>query len=143
MERSPVAWNEMLDRHAIILFDGYCNLCTRSVQFILPKDRKGYFRFLSLEDDKTSSLFAAIGASPPAVDSIVLVDHRKVYTRSSAALRIAGKLGGGWPLLQIGYIVPKFLRDPIYDWIARNRYRWFGKKDTCWLPRPEWTSRFL
>lgn len=132
-----------IERHAIVLFDGYCNLCTRSVQFILPRDRKGQFYFLSLQDDKADKLFALLGRPKPAVDSVVVVDKGKVATRSSAALHIAARLTGGWPLFTIFWIIPKFIRDAVYDWIARNRYRWFGQKETCWLPQPEWKARFL
>lgn len=132
-----------IEQHAIVLFDGYCNLCTRSVQFILPRDRKGQFYFLSLQDDKADTLFALLDRPKPDVDSVVVVDKGRVATRSSAALHIAARLKGGWPLFTVFWIIPKFIRDAVYDWIARNRYRWFGQKETCWLPQPEWKARFL
>jgi predicted DCC family thiol-disulfide oxidoreductase YuxK len=77
------------------------------------------------------------------LDSFVLVENDKVYTRSTGVLRVCRKLGGAWSLLSVFRIVPRPLRDAVYNWMARRRYRWFGKKDSCWLPSPEWKSRFL
>jgi len=77
------------------------------------------------------------------LDSFVLVEKDKVYTRSSGALRVFRRLGGAWSLLYILWIIPRPIRDSIYDWVARHRYQWFGKQDSCWLPRPEWKERFL
>lgn len=129
--------------HDVILFDGHCNLCSSSVQFILARDSRAHFRFLSLQDEKAADLFNSRGVRKPDTDSVVLITGSKVYTRSSAALRIAAKLRGAWPLLQVFYIIPPFLRDGVYDWIGRHRYQWFGQHDTCWLPSPEWKQRFL
>jgi predicted DCC family thiol-disulfide oxidoreductase YuxK len=125
------------------LFDGVCNLCNRSVQFVLKRDRRGVFRFASLQSEIGQSLLQRSGLPADQLDSFVLVENNKVYTRSTGALRVCRKLGGAWSLLYVFRIVPRPLRDAVYNWIARRRYSWFGKKDSCWLPSPEWKSRFL
>ena len=126
-----------------MLFDGVCNLCSRSVQFIIKRDRRGIFRFASLQSPIGQSLLQQFGQPTDVLNSFVLLDNDKIYTRSSGALRVVKRLGGAWPLLYVLWIIPRPLRDKIYDWVAKNRYRWFGKEETCWLPRPEWKERFL
>lgn len=128
---------------AIILFDGVCNLCERSVQTVLKYDRQGYFHFASLQSDAGRKLLQQFGLPADELKSFVLIENGKAFTRSTAALRVAGKLGGPWKLLYPFIVLPAFLRNAVYDLIAANRYRWFGKKEACWLPKPEWTSRFL
>ena len=121
----------------IILFDGVCNLCNASVQFIINRDPKHHFMFATLQG-KTAE--AILGGAPLAeldLNSVVLVENGKVYDRSTAALRIAKKLSGGWPLFYACIIVPRFLRDGLYNWIAKNRYKWFGKQESCMMPTPE------
>jgi predicted DCC family thiol-disulfide oxidoreductase YuxK len=125
------------------LFDGVCNLCNRSVQFILKRDRRGIFRFASLQSPLGQSLLKRSGLPADQLDSFVLVENNKAYTRSSGALRVLRQLGGAWSLLSVFRIVPRQWRDAVYNWIARRRYRWFGKADSCWLPSPKWKSRFL
>ncbi|MEO1076220.1 MAG: thiol-disulfide oxidoreductase DCC family protein [Bacteroidota bacterium] len=137
-----------LAEHPVILFDGVCNLCNASVNFVLDRDRARVFRMAALQSDVGQALLARhgyTGATPAttAPDSIALVENGQLYFRSAAALRIAARLGGGWPLLQGFLAVPAPLRDLVYDWIARNRYRWFGKQDTCRLPTPDERARFL
>ncbi len=129
-----------MEKHPIILFDGVCNLCNGAVQFIIERDKKQQFRFASLQSDFGQQYQQQVGA---AVDSILLVKNDKIYQKSSAALRIARHLDGLWPLLFLFIIVPPFIRNSIYDWIARNRYRWFGKQDSCWLPTPDLKALFL
>ncbi|MGB1121812.1 MAG: thiol-disulfide oxidoreductase DCC family protein [Saprospiraceae bacterium] len=129
-----------MEKHPIILFDGVCNLCNGAVQFIIERDKKRQFRFASLQSDFGQQYQQQVGA---AVDSILLVKNDKIYQKSSAALRIARHLDGLWPLLFLFIIVPPFIRNSIYDWIARNRYRWFGKQDSCWLPTPDLKALFL
>lgn len=126
----------------IILFDGICNLCNKSVQFILKRDPEGNFQFASMQSEAGEKLLKHYGFNGE-IKSIILIDHGKVFRKSSAALRIAGKLQGFWKLLVVFQIIPPFLRDLIYDYIAKNRYRWFGKKESCMLPSPEWKKRFL
>jgi predicted DCC family thiol-disulfide oxidoreductase YuxK len=127
----------------IVLFDGVCNLCNRSVQFILKKDRKKQFLFGSLQGETGQSLLKKFSLPVSEYNSFVLIEGEKVYTRSTAALRVARHLGRGWQLLYAGMIIPRFIRDGMYNWIANNRYRWFGKRDSCRLPTPEEKAQFL
>ena len=128
---------------AVILFDGVCNLCNGFVQFIIERDRAGYFRFASLQSEWGRQVLERHTLPTDALDSVVLVRGDRVHVRSGAVLRIARHLGAAWPLLTIFWIVPRPLRDLIYDWVAANRYRWFGKKDECMIPTPELRARFL
>lgn len=126
----------------LILFDGYCNLCNAAVVFILKRDKKEKFYFASL----SWPIALEIKKKHPAfahTDSILVYQNGKVYDQSSAALKIAGGLRGLWPLLGIFWIVPKFLRDALYRFIAKNRYKWFGKRDTCMIPNKDVSHRFL
>ncbi|GIV61600.1 MAG: hypothetical protein KatS3mg044_0466 [Rhodothermaceae bacterium] len=132
-----------LSEQGIILFDGVCNLCNGSVNFVIDHDPDGYFRFAALQSETARALLQALRVPDDRPESIVLIEDGKVYTRSTAALRIARRLSGAWPLLYAFIVVPRRLRDRVYDWIARNRYRWFGRRDTCRLPTPELRSRFL
>jgi predicted DCC family thiol-disulfide oxidoreductase YuxK len=127
----------------IILFDGVCNLCNRSVQFILRRDRRRLFVFASLQGSAGQQLLQKFGLPAREFNSFVLIENDKVYTRSSGALRVLLHLDGGWPLLYCLWIIPKPLRDRIYDWIARNRYRWFGRRESCWVPSLDLQQRFL
>ncbi|MBG8555291.1 thiol-disulfide oxidoreductase DCC family protein [Hymenobacter guriensis] len=131
---------------SIILFDGVCNLCNGFVQFIIRHDAAGYFRFAALQSAEGQALLAAHGISLPALsdpDSVVLVADGQAYQHSTAVLRIARRLGGIWPVLAIGLLVPRAWRDAAYRLVARNRYRWFGRQEACLLPTPALKSRFL
>jgi len=128
---------------AIVFFDGVCNLCNASVQFILKRDPKGYFRFAPLQSKAAREKLRDMPEAPSDISSILLLEDGICYTRSSAALRIARRLSGAWPVFYAAILIPRFLRDPIYDFIARHRYRWFGKLESCSLPKPEWRGRFL
>lgn len=127
----------------IVLFDGVCNLCNGSIQFLVKRDPQAYFRFASLQSDTGQKLQAALGMDPQALDSVILVEGDRWYKESDAALRIARNLPGAWKLLAAFRIIPRPLRDAAYRLIARNRYRWFGKAEPCWLPTPELRGRFL
>jgi predicted DCC family thiol-disulfide oxidoreductase YuxK len=128
----------------VVLFDGECNLCNGYVQFILRRDKAKRFRFASLQSPVAQRLLKESGRKWEELpDSIVLVEGGKVYVKSTAALRIAKGLGGLWPVLSVFLIVPTALRNMIYDWIARNRYKWFGKREECMLPTVETKERFL
>jgi predicted DCC family thiol-disulfide oxidoreductase YuxK len=127
----------------VILFDGVCNLCNGAVQFVIRHDPKGVFRFAALQSDMGRALLIKHHLDPTELHSIVVILDDKVYRKSGAALEIARRLSGGWRLFYSFKIVPKFLRDWLYDGIAANRYRWFGKKEQCMIPRPELQSRFL
>jgi predicted DCC family thiol-disulfide oxidoreductase YuxK len=124
---------------SIVLFDGVCNLCNGLVQFILPRDPAGRFRFASLQSDAARRLLK--GDAP--VETIVLIEEGKTYVKSAAALRIARRLRFPWPLLYALTVVPRGLRDIVYDWVARHRYVWFGKRDVCMVPSPQWRGRFM
>ena len=132
-----------MSESAIVLFDGVCNLCNWTVQFILRRDRRERFLFAPLQSEKGKELLQRHRLPPDQLDSIVLVESGRAFTSSSAALRIARGLPGLWPLLYAFIAVPRFIRDPVYGWIARNRYRWFGRRESCRIPRPEERSRFL
>lgn len=131
-----------LDEHAIVLFDGICNLCNGSVTFIMDRDPEGYFRFAPLQSDVAQDLLRD-SAKSKSLSSLVLLEGGQCYSRSTAVLRIARRLRGGWPLLYFLIILPRPIRDYLYSWVASNRYRWFGKTETCQVPTPERISRFL
>jgi predicted DCC family thiol-disulfide oxidoreductase YuxK len=130
---------------AIVLFDGVCNLCSSSVRFIAERDRAAFFKFASLQSDAGARLLTEHGITPPNGDptSIVVIEGGRALVRSTAALHIARHLDGIWKLGLALVIVPRFLRDIVYDFIASHRYRWFGKKDVCMVPTPELRARFL
>lgn len=129
--------------HSILLFDGICNLCNGVVQFIIKRDKKGIFRFASLQSDIGQELLAKYGLPTDAINTIVLIENGQAYTHSSAALKIAPHLSILWIWIKLLWIFPAFIRDWIYNWIAKNRYRWFGKQESCMLPKQEWKGRFL
>jgi len=127
----------------IVLFDGECNFCDSSVQFIIKRDPVAHFLFTSLQSEKGIEL-AKQYAIPKEVDSLVLIENGKAFTKSSAALRIAKKLDGLWHLLFLFILVPRKIRNGVYDYVAKNRYRWFGKKEeACMLPPPDIRKRFI
>jgi len=126
-----------------VLFDGECNLCNATVQFIIRHDRKGVFRFASLQGAYGSSLLATLGMPYITPDTFLLQADGRVYLRSEAAVRTLRRLGLPWSLSYVFMILPTGLRDAVYEYVARNRYRWFGKRDTCYLPTPELRARFL
>jgi predicted DCC family thiol-disulfide oxidoreductase YuxK len=134
---------ESSEDHPLVLFDGTCNLCNGAVQFVLRRDPQAHFRFASLQSVAAKSALAAAGVTAALPDSIVVVHRGRVRVKSAAALAIARGLRFPWPLLTVFWLVPFPLRDLVYDWIARNRYRWFGKRDECWVPTKELRARFL
>jgi predicted DCC family thiol-disulfide oxidoreductase YuxK len=127
----------------VVLFDGVCNLCSSSVQFILKRDKKDQFLFGSLQGNYGQEVLKKYGMPQNEFNSFMLLEGERLYTKSSGALRMLKHLGGAWILLYAFIIVPKFLRDAVYNFVATNRYRWFGKKEECWLPKPEWKKKFL
>lgn len=128
--------------HPIILFDGVCNLCNNTIDFIIKHDRKKWFRFASLQSETGERLKHKFHI-PPETDSIVFVHNSTFYIESEAALEIARLLPYPWKLARVFKIVPRTLRDKVYRWIARNRYRWFGKRETCRLPTPKEKESFI
>ena len=133
----------MASQPAIILFDGVCNLCNGFVQFVIRRDRANRFRFASLQSDTAREMLKNQPGAAQALDSVVLIENGRYYRQSTAALRILRRLGGAWPLLYGLIVVPAFVRDRVYAWIAKNRYRWFGQRDSCLLPTPELKAKFL
>ena len=128
----------------IVLFDGVCNFCNDSVQRIMRNDKKDRFRFASLQSDIGQELTHERGIDTAQVDSIILIDPGNAYyIKSTAALEIAKRMDGFYPILQIFLILPVSLRDRIYDIIARNRYKWFGKREECKVPSQEEKKRFI
>jgi predicted DCC family thiol-disulfide oxidoreductase YuxK len=124
----------------IVFFDGVCNLCNRSVQFVIRHDKKKQFLFATLQSDLGQKARKELPGKAP--DSFILFHNGKYYTRSAAALNVCKLLGGIWSLLYVGIIVPRFIRDSIYDLVSRNRYKWFGKQE-CMVPSPDLKARFL
>ena len=134
----------MLIPDHIILFDGVCNLCNNSVQRVIRNDKRGIFKFAAMQSPVGQELLSKHGLGGGHVpDSIVYINRGKAYVRSTAVLRTARKMDGAYPLAFSLLIIPRFLRDAVYDLVARNRYRWFGKQETCIIPTPELRSRFL
>jgi predicted DCC family thiol-disulfide oxidoreductase YuxK len=133
----------METKNPIILFDGVCNLCNGAVQFVIRNDKKKFFRFAALQSEAGIELSKKYQLPTDSMKTFVLIANNKCYTRSTAALNVGKMLGG---ILSLGYIfivVPPFIRDGIYNWIAKNRYRWFGQKESCMIPTPELRDRFL
>ncbi|GGA77512.1 thiol-disulfide oxidoreductase DCC family protein [Ornithinibacillus halotolerans] len=126
----------------IILFDGECNLCNNTVQFVIKRDPKGIFKFTALQSRVGEGLLKE-KKIPNDWDSFILIEGEKVYTKSTAALKVCRNLSGFIKLLYVFIIIPSQLRNPIYNFIARNRYKWFGKRDSCMIPTPELKERFL
>jgi predicted DCC family thiol-disulfide oxidoreductase YuxK len=127
----------------VVLFDGVCNFCDGTVNFIIARDRHAYFRFAALQSPVAHRLLERCAPPPAIAESLVLVEREKCYTRSTAALRIARRLRCPWFLLYGLIVVPRPVRDTFYDWFARNRYRWFGKRDECLVPDTDTRGRFL
>ena len=129
--------------HPVILFDGVCNLCNFAVDFVIRRDPAARFRFASLQDEFGQRVLEENGLPSTELSTFILVERDRIYTKSTAALRVARHLGALWPVTQFFLIVPRPIRDWIYKLIANNRYRLFGKKETCRLPSPEEKARFL
>ncbi|MEO5683696.1 MAG: thiol-disulfide oxidoreductase DCC family protein [Chitinophagaceae bacterium] len=127
----------------IVLFDGVCNLCNSSVQFILKRDKKDQFLFGSLQGKTGQAYLRQFNLPADTFNSFMLVEEGKLYSRSAGALRMLKHLGGAWSMLYAFIIVPSFIRDGVYNWISRNRYKWFGKEESCWLPSPAFKAKFL
>ena len=136
----------MIVKRPVILFDGVCNLCNSTVQWVIERDKEGRFDFATLQSDAARRELGRvmdekeIDALP---DSIVLLDSEGVHVRSAAALRILRGMRSPYALLRLAIVLPRPIRDAVYDFIARNRYGWFGRRNTCMTPTPELAARFL
>ena len=133
----------MEQSYPVVIFDGVCNLCEQSVNFIIRHDRCGQFRFVSAQSEKGRALQDQYGVDAMADETVILIKDGKAYTRSDAAMEIAKDLDGGWQWLAIGRFVPAGIRNPVYSVIARNRYGWFGKKPQCMVPDVHIKDRFI
>lgn len=128
----------------IILFDGVCNLCDATVQFIIKHDKKDIFRFVAIQSDLGQQVIKHIGVDTSRTDSILLYEPGNAYYyKAEAAIKIAAQLGGVYSLMGAFSVLPKSLSNTVYDYVARNRYKWYGKKDECMIPTPEMKTKFL
>lgn len=128
----------------IILFDGVCNLCNGAVLFVIKRDKNDVFRFAPLQSEAGRKLANERKIDTDKVDSIILIEPQLAYyTKSDAALKITRSLSGLWPMMTVFLGLPSGFRDWVYDWVAKNRYRWFGKKEECMIPTPEIKNKFL
>lgn len=126
----------------VILFDGECNFCDAIVQFMIKRDKKALYRFASIQSDVGQQIIKQCNA-PTNIDSFMLIEGHNCFYKSTAALRVCKNLNGLWKLFYCLLIIPKRARDYLYHIVAKNRYKWFGKKDSCMLPSPEIKKRFL
>jgi predicted DCC family thiol-disulfide oxidoreductase YuxK len=131
------------DEKSIVLFDGVCNLCNWFVNFLILRDKKNTFLFGSLQSTEVKAILKKNNHTVDNLSTVILLEKNRLYTQSTAVLKIIRKMGGLWPCLYGFIILPKFLRDPAYNLIAKNRYRLFGRRDACMIPTPELKARFL
>ncbi|QYC34046.1 thiol-disulfide oxidoreductase DCC family protein [Bacillus amyloliquefaciens] len=127
----------------VLLFDGVCNLCNGAVQFIIKRDPAGKISFASLQSDTARVLLASEGLPTEQFDSMIFIENGRIYKKSAAVLKVSRHLRGAWRLSAVFFAVPRPLRDRAYSFIARRRYKWFGKREACMLPSPEIKNRFL
>ena len=131
------------DQKTIILFDGICNLCNGSVQFILKRDKNEKFLFASLQSDASKNILLQYNVKKNSLDSILIIEDGQVYDKSTAVLKISRHLNWPWTMFSIALHLPLGIRDSVYDFVGRNRYHWFGKKDNCTMMIPEYKNRFI
>lgn len=127
----------------VILFDGICNFCNGAVMFTIKRDKKKRIRFAALQSEAGQKILQLYHLPVTAMESFVFIENGKVYSRSSAALKVCRYLSGLWPLCYGFMIIPGFIRDGVYNWVANNRYKWFGVRTECMVPTPEIKARFL
>lgn len=129
--------------HGIILFDGICNFCNGVVQFLIRRDRHDYFRYCPLQSPKGQALLKQFDLKTTSSQSVVLIENGKAWQKSDAFYHMMKRLPGGWKIFYLIIIIPRFIRDGVYEFISRNRYKWFGKRETCMIPTPEQRKKFL
>lgn len=127
----------------LVLFDGVCNFCNFWIQFALKRDKKGKLTFGSLQGTTAQQILPKYNIDPTLLTSVIFIENGIAYRESTAALKVCRHLDGGWKLLYALTIIPAFIRDGIYKWVGRNRYKWFGKQESCLLPTPEQRARFV
>ena len=140
---APASTDAIAADGPIVLFDGVSNFCHGAVQFIIARDPRERFRFASLQSELGQRICEEHGQPADVTTMMMLEPDGQLYARTTAALRVARELSGLWPLCAVALLIPPFLRDPLYEWFASNRYRWFGQKDSCPLPDPALAHRFL
>ncbi|WP_199619164.1 thiol-disulfide oxidoreductase DCC family protein [Paenibacillus alkalitolerans] len=128
---------------SIVLYDGVCNLCNGVVAFTLRRNRKASLKYAALQSDAGRAILRRCGLESIPTDTFIFVENGKPYVKSTAALRLAKHLDGGWRFAYCFIIIPRFVRDSVYTFVAKNRYRWFGRREACLLMRPEYRERFL
>jgi predicted DCC family thiol-disulfide oxidoreductase YuxK len=135
---------ELPKHKQLILFDGVCNLCNASIQYVIKHDKKNQFMFTALQSEASKQIIDEFNIDITKTDSILLYSKDNgITSKSSAALKVASKLGFPINLLSAFYIIPPFIRNWVYDYVAKNRYKWYGKKETCMIPTPELKAKFL
>lgn len=134
---------ELMEKQALILFDGECNLCNGFIQFVIERDNQMKFMFASLQSEKAKKILQHYELEIKELSTIYLLDNSLIYSQSTAILKIFKNLKGGWSLLYPTIIFPKIIRDKVYSFISVRRYSWFGKQEVCWIPTPELQERFL
>ena len=127
----------------VILFDGVCNLCNRSVQRVLKNEKSDYYKFASLQSEFGQNVLKELGKNQSEFESFLVLENDKVYEKSRAVYKVIGKLKFPYALLYFFWPIPWFMRDWVYTWIARNRYKWYGKREECWLPDEKLKARFI
>lgn len=132
-----------MKQRPVILFDGVCNFCNGAVNFVIKRDKTAQIHFAPLQSEKGRLFARQYGFSDEELKTFIFIEDNKFYTKSTAALKVCRYLGALWPLCYGFIIVPKFIRNAVYDLLAKNRYKWFGKKDTCMIPTPEVRARFI
>lgn len=135
--------HDVLKHTPVLLFDGYCNFCSSTIQFIFKHEKNKTMYFASLQSPAGIEILKHYNIDPTKIDSLVLIENEKAYIKSTAALKLSTHLKALYPLLYGFIIVPAFIRNVLYDYVARNRYRWFGKSESCMLPDKEFAKRFL
>ncbi|MGE0089555.1 MAG: thiol-disulfide oxidoreductase DCC family protein [Bacteroidales bacterium] len=135
--------SQQLTNKSIIIFDGYCNLCSGLVRFLIKQDKKDNFRFVSLQSDRTRELLSPFNIPEKIDETVILLNENKIYLKSDAVLKIASIIGGVWIIFKPAQLIPKQIRDFIYDRIAKNRYRIFGKKQNCTIGMEDYNYKFL
>jgi predicted DCC family thiol-disulfide oxidoreductase YuxK len=127
----------------VILFDGVCNFCNNVINFVIKRDKAAEIQYAPLQSAKGQLFAKQYNFSAEELKTFVFIEDGKMYTKSTAALRVCRYLGTLWPAMMAFMIVPKFIRNAVYDLVAKNRYKWFGKKDTCMIPTPDVRNRFI
>ena len=132
-----------MNQQPVILFDGVCNFCNSAVNFTIKRNRKANIKFAPMQSEAGNKLLQQYHLSPHDLSSFIFIENATVYKQSTGVLKVSRHLRGLWPLCYGFIIVPKFIRDGIYNWIAKNRYKWFGVRQECMIPTPEVKARFL